>query len=340
MSHIFTESAFDRLSKFLQKNAQISTIEQLTPDASTREYFRIKLDNKKAVACIYPDRFDENLPYLDVTNLFLSSGLPVAKILKIDFELGIVLHEDFGDRILRNVLENSVPEHREDLLNLAITLIAKIQKATPKAFELDSIASKLKFDKEKLLWELNFFKTHYFESLIKQMLSESDSGSLTKEFSELSSELEKYATVLTHRDFHAANLMLDDKNLLHIIDHQDARLGSVAYDLVSLLLDRITDLPTQIWLNEKKLYFLNEREKCGLEKIEFDKFNYEFELMTIQRCLKAIGTFSNQAGNFGKDHYIIYIDPMLTVVLNACQRLQRFPNLQRIIKNILSEKIT
>ena len=333
MSRIFNKSAFIRLQEFLKKQNFSGQIERLTPDASTRKFFRINLEKKTVIACVYPEQFDETLPQIDVTNLFLNCDLPVAEIFEIDYENGIIIHEDFGDTILREYVEKAGEETKEKLLNLAISLIAKIQNSTDKAFILDSIASKQKFDEEKLLWELNFFKTHYFESLLKKPLSEKDNKLLNSEFIELARELETFAKVLTHRDFHAANLMLDNENNLKIIDHQDARIGSSAYDLVSLLLDRITEIPTENWLNDKKKYFLKERKNLGLEIIDSAKFNDEFDLVTIQRCLKAIGTFSNQAANFDKIHFIKYINPMFTVVLKSAVSLQRFPNLRRIIRN-------
>ncbi len=329
MTRKFNKPAIKRLQEFLQNKETLLDVERLTPDASTREYFRINWNNSKSIACVYPEQFDKNLPQIDVTTLFLKCDLPVAEIFEVNYDQGIIVHQDFGDNILRDVLENSEANNQEELLNNAISLIARIQKHTPKAFELDSIASKLKFDEEKLLWELNFFKTHYFESLKKKPLPAKTDKALIEEFRELSQELESYAKVLTHRDFHAANLMVGKNGELQIIDHQDARIGSIAYDLVSLLLDRITVIPTQEWLTDKKNHFLNEREKFGLETINIKKFDYEFDLMTVQRCLKAIGTFSNQAGNFQKTHYIQYIDPMLQVVLEASQRLKKFPTLTR-----------
>ncbi|MDQ3633931.1 MAG: phosphotransferase [Acidobacteriota bacterium] len=333
MPQIFKTSAFERLQTFLNKKNYSNKIERLTPDASTRNFFRIILSDKTAIACVYAETFDETLSQIDVTKLFLSCILPVAEIFEIDYERGIIIHQDFGDKILRDFLEKTDAETKDKLLNQAISLIAKIQSSTDEAFRQNSIASKLKFDEEKLLWELNFFKTHYFESFLQKPLDKKMEENLTEEFSELSRELETFAKVLTHRDFHAANLMLDDKKNLKIIDHQDARIGSIAYDLVSLVLDRITEIPSQEWLENKKNYFLNEREKLGLEKIKIEEFNYEFDLMTIQRCLKAIGTFSFQAANFDKTHFVKYIDPMFQAVVEASQRLQRFPNLQRIIKN-------
>ena len=324
----------ERLEQFLSERfapAEIN-IEQLTPDASTREYFRVNWKST-AIACVYPVKNDpQEANYLDVTNLFLSAGLPVAKILEVDRELAIIVHEDFGDNILRGVLETATADEREHWLDKAIKLIARIQATTGKAYELDSTASRLKFDEEKLLWELNFFKTHYFETLKKTPLSDTDDQAMENEFVELSRELAGRATVLTHRDFHAANLMVDKNNALQIIDHQDARIGSTSYDLVSLLLDRIVELPSPEWLAEKRKFFIDERVNLGLEKLGEEDFAYEFRLQTIQRCLKAAGTFSFQSVNRGKTYFLPFIEPMFRTVLRAAENLDRFPAIQTILK--------
>ncbi len=333
MNQIFTAKAIERLREFLEKDNRKSEIEILTPDASTREYFRVNWNDSTAIACVYAESFlAKEQSYIDATNLFLVAGLPAAKIFDFSETLGVIVQEDFGDTILRDVLLKSDFATREIYLNQAISLIARIQAATAKAFELDAIASRLKFDEEKLLWELNFFKTHYFETLRKEPLSDEENSALDKEFVSLSKELETRAEVLCHRDFHAANLMIDRENKLRIIDHQDARIGAASYDLVSLLLDRVLDAPDANWLDEKKRFFLSEREKLDLEKISFEDFDYEFRLQTVQRCLKAIGTFSFQSVNRGKTYFIQYINPMFRIVLDAAENLQKFPNLQKIIK--------
>ena len=259
-----------RLEQFLLERNQSANIEQLTPDASVREYFRVIWNGAVAIACVYPEPFAAGeQTYLDVTNVFRASGLPVAEIYDFDENLGVIVMEDFGDIILRDVLKVSENTEKEKLINQAISLIARIQAATPKAFELDSIASRLKFDAEKLLWELNFFKTHYFETFRKKKLSEAEDFNISNEFAALSAELETRAKVLCHRDFHAANLMIDFKKNLRIIDHQDARIGSIAYDLVSLLLDRVTETPPHDWLAEKKRFFSQRTRKTrfGSDKI-------------------------------------------------------------------------
>ncbi len=328
-------SAAERLRGFLAKRFAPSEIkiEQLTPDASLREYFRVNWHKTSAVACVYGESFiEKEHSYINVTNLFLISGLPVAKIYDFDGASGVIILEDFGDKILRDTLTVSDDAARDSLLNEAITLTAKIQAATEKAFRINSIASRLKFDEEQLLWELRFFKTHYFESLQKEKLSAAKDKSLTKEFIEISRELESLASVLCHRDFHAANLMIDREDRLRIIDHQDARIGTTSYDLVSLLFDRTTEPPSRVWVREKRLFFLSEREKIGLETLDPDDFAREFHLQTIQRGLKAVGTFSFQSANRGKVHFLPFIKPMFQIVLQACERLERFPFLQEILR--------
>jgi len=322
----------DRLQKYLTSRGQSTGFDALTADASTREYFRVSWNGADVIACVYPEPFDPaEQTYLDVTRLFTAGGLPVAKIIDVDGPFGVIVQEDFGDRILRDVLIEEDKETDSRLLNEAISLIARIQTLTTKASEMNSIASRLKFDSEKLLWELNFFKEHYFTTYLKQPLSPADDAKLSAEFEELAKELESYATVLCHRDFHAANLMIDKNGRMRIIDHQDARIGSPAYDLVSLLLDRITEPPAREWLAEKRKYFLGVRTTLGLPKLDEEEFANEFRLQTIQRCLKAAGTFSFQSVNRGKTYFIPFIKPMFRISNRSAESLGRFPFIREIL---------
>jgi aminoglycoside/choline kinase family phosphotransferase len=326
------DTAEKRLSIFLEHSRERTESEALTADASTREYFRISWKGESAIACVYPEPFDPaDQPYLDVTHLLLSAGLPVANVHAVDGPLGIIVQEDLGDSILRDVMASAEPRKAKRLLGEAISLIARIQVVTEKAFEFDSIASRLRFDAEKLSWELDYFKEHYFSTYKNSPLSKADDDAITSEFGELCRELEGFASVLCHRDFHAANLMIDPKGRMRIIDHQDARIGSPTYDLVSLLLDRITEPPSPEWLAERRHYFLDVRRRLGLPKIDEDEFANEFRLQTIQRCLKAAGTFSYQSAVRGKEYFIPFIKPMFAITRRGCQSLGRFPAIREVL---------
>ena len=317
-----------------QRGSAKPLIVPLTPDASTRVYFRAPWKRGTAVAAVYPEPFDEAVqPYLDVTRLFIECKLPVPEVYEVDGARGIIMQEDLGDNQLCKVLENANDEEREALIEESIEIIARIQAATEKAFERDSIASRLAFDEAKLDWELNFFFEHYFGSYRKEELSHGQAAELKAELNDIAADLAARPRVLCHRDFHSFNLILDKKDRLRIIDHQDARMGPATYDLVSLLLDRVTCAPSLAEIRGHRLFLLNARERLGLPPYDPDEFSREFRLMTVQRCLKACGTFSYQVGVRGRtEPYQQFINPMLEITRQAADWLQRFPVLQRMIE--------
>lgn len=333
-SNAFETTARERLAQYLSRaGAKPDAAVALTPDASTREYFRIPWKRTSAIAAVYPEPFDPEIhPFLDVTRLFVEAKIPVPNVLDVDPLSGIIVQEDLGDNQLRRVFETATEDERDSYVERAVALIADIQAATSLAVERDSIASRLAFDEAKLSWELEFFFEHYFKSLRKEALSHADETELRVELNDIAAELSARPRVLCHRDYHSSNLMVDRKGRLRVIDHQDARMGPASYDLVSLLLDRQTSPPSLAEVRERRLFFLDERRARGLEGLDPDEFAREFRLMTVQRCLKATGTFSYQTAVAGRrGAYEQFINPMLLIVLQAAEWLNRFPVLQRAL---------
>jgi aminoglycoside/choline kinase family phosphotransferase len=338
----FEHSASERLAQYLQKIRGIrkGEIVPLTPDASTRKYFRLPWKRGTAVAAVYPEPFDPDChPYLDATRLFLSAGIPVPETYAVDGENGIIVQEDLGDRPLFRVYETATEQECEEYKESAINLIARIQNATEKAVEMKSISSRLAFDEAKLSWELDFFVEHYFGSLRGEKLKHGEAAELKAELNDLAADLAAAPRVLCHRDFHAANLMVDSKNQLRVVDHQDARMGPASYDLVSFLLDRQACSPSFAELRHHRLFFLEERRLQGLSALDPDEFAKEFRLMTVQRGLKAIGTFSCQSAVYGRgEAYQQFIKPTFEIVLLAAEWLERFPVLRRMMASRLKDK--
>ena len=109
-------------------------------------------------------------------------------------------------------------------------------------------------------------------------------------------------------------------------------MGPVSYDLVSLLMDRQPEPPSLATVRAHRLYFLEARLRQGLPPIDPDDFSKEFRLMTIQRGLKAVGTFSYQTAVCGRGaFYEKHIRPTFLSVLRAAEWLERFPALRRMI---------
>jgi aminoglycoside/choline kinase family phosphotransferase len=335
ISNAFESSASDRLARFIaQQGITGKEVIPLTPDASTRKYYRIVWKKRTAVAAVYPEPFDPEVhPYLDVTRLFLDSEIPVPEIYAVDGAVGIIVQEDLGDEQLFQTYENEPDEKCDEYKEQAVALIAKIQRATDKAYQMNSIASRLAFDEAKLSWELDFFFDHYFGSLRGETLRHGEVAELKAELNDIAAELAAAPRVLCHRDYHAANLMIDSRRRMRIVDHQDARMGPASYDLVSFLLDRQPCPPSLAELRSHRLFFLEERRQLGLGAIDPDEFAQEFRLMTVQRGLKAIGTFSYQTAVAGRGAaYQHFIEPTLQIVLQAVDWLDRFPTLRRMLK--------
>src|SRR5918994_1609625 len=147
ISNVFESSASDRLTRFMtQQGVASKEVTPLTPDASTRQYYRIGWRKRTAVAAVYPEPFDPEFhPYLDVTRLFLDCDIPVPEIYAVDGNAGIIVQEDLGDAQLFQVYEDELEEKCEEYKEQAISLIARIQKASEKAYEMKSIASRLAF---------------------------------------------------------------------------------------------------------------------------------------------------------------------------------------------------
>jgi aminoglycoside/choline kinase family phosphotransferase len=161
-----------KLEQYLAEKGIDSSVEPLTPDASTRRYFRLRHDGRPVVACVYPDDIKHlAVSYMDVSRVFRENGLPVAEVHDFDEVLGVIVVEDLGDTILRPELESCNAQRKDELIRNAIDLIPRIQNATDSAAEANSIASRLRFDTEKLMWELNYFKIHYFTTFKKEPLS-------------------------------------------------------------------------------------------------------------------------------------------------------------------------
>lgn len=337
----FTLSAHDRLAAYLAREHKTKPekIVALTPDASTREYFRIPWKRSTAIAAVYTEAFDPEVqPFLDITRLFTEAKLPVPHIHAIDGANGIIVQEDLGDRQLRLVYESGSEEERETRQEQAIGLIAKIQATTNLAYERQSICSRLAFDEAKLVWELNFFFEHFFRSLRVEELKHAVAAELKAEMNDIAAELAARPRVLCHRDYHTSNLMIDKNNQLRIVDYQDARMGPASYDLVSLLLDRQPVPSSLAEVRAHRLFFLEERRRTGLSPLDPDDFAREFRLMTIQRGLKAIGSWSYQTAVCGRGAtYAQFIHPMFVSVLQAADWLDRFPVLRGAISSRLDD---
>ena len=332
---------------YLNSPPEEVAIERVTGDASTRQYFRARAKAASVIIAIYGSPFDQSEPasarlarleadnpsarltfandpcaHIEVTRLFLGAGLPVPRVVSVSGGDRAMLIEDVGDTRLQDWLrECSGGEAAVNAYRHAVELIVQIQEATEPAIRADSICAHLAFDDAKLRWELGFFFANYFNKYLHVKLDPATANAVQQDFKELCLELGARPRVLTHRDYHARNLMMHSGEMF-IIDHQDARMGPASYDLASLLGDPYTALDSDI-AGSMVEHFLELKSRSATPLDDADVFRAEFELMVVQRMLKAIGTYASQAAA-GNMVYIAYINPALDRALAAMKKLRRF----------------
>ena len=313
-----------------------ASVVALTGDASDRRYFRLLLPQEPSqVLAVHPSGIDfEQLPFVNVAKLLASMPVPVPRILAHSNELGIIALQDLGDVTLQAHLGAATPAEHAALYREAVGLIATLQRRGAELAGPGYVPYGIAFDVEKLTWELNFFVKHFLEAYRGATFSDAARAALAVEFAALAGELAAEPRVLCHRDYHSRNLMLHDGQL-YIIDFQDARMGPDTYDLVSLLRDSYVDL-TEAQVDELMAYFLALRGQAAGSG-DGPRFRERFDVMALQRNLKALGTFGFQAAARVNPVYIQYIPRTLNYVRANLERHPRFGRLRGLLADALQE---
>jgi len=332
-----TEAPLDlRLTEYLRthkgKHALAIQVAPLSGDASTRRYFRLTPSSgSSSIVALYPDPFDAAAtPFYTVGQALIQMGLPVPRLLDHDGALGIYEQEDLGDLTLQHVLYDASAERKVDLYREAIDEIVLAQREASKVPQR-AICFHTAFDIEKLSWELHYFEKHFLELHRKVDLSVEDRSKLAEGFHSLAANIASWPRVLCHRDYHSRNLMQHDGRL-YWIDYQDARMGPATYDLASLLRDSYVTLDEEFVQDRAEEF----RQKGAPDETR-ETFRQRFELMSIQRNLKALGTFGYMAVVRANPVYLPYIPGTLAQVKRNLDRHPELASLASVLRHHLEE---
>jgi aminoglycoside/choline kinase family phosphotransferase len=323
-----------RIDAFLSEHGLTGArVVPLTGDASDRRYYRVlTAEDGSQVLAVHPGRIEfRSMPFVRVAELLSLLPVPVPAILSFSDALGIIGLEDLGDVTLQAHLGAATPTEHKALYRQAVTLIEALQRRGAEMASPEYPPYAIAFDVAKLTWELEFFAKNFLEGYRGVVLSAAERAALTDEFSTIVGELAGEPRVLCHRDYHSRNLMLH-KDTLYIIDFQDARMGPDTYDLVSLLRDSYVDLPENE-VDDLIAFFLALRRGAG----DAQEFRRRFDLMAVQRNLKALGTFGFQTLSRRNPVYIQYIPRTLNYVRANLQRYPRFGRLHELLAEHLEE---
>lgn len=326
----------DRLETYLRRSglgSRAARIVPLTGDASDRRYYRIlAAETPSIVLSLYSAPFDfDTLSFVNVARLLDQMPVPIPTVLGHADDIGVLALQDLGDVTLQAHLGAATPAEHAALYRQAVALIEMLQRRGAELENPAYLPYGIAFDVEKLAWELDFFIKHFLEAYRGVVIAPAAREELRREFGTLIEQLASEPRVLCHRDYHSRNLMLHDDRL-YIIDFQDARMGPDTYDLASLLRDSYVDLPEQT-VDELIAYFLALKGETGKEA----EYRRRFDVMALQRNLKALGTFGYQTTTRRNPVYIQYIPRTLRCVRDNLGQLRQFERLQDLLGQHVDE---
>jgi aminoglycoside/choline kinase family phosphotransferase len=284
----------------------ITECEPASSDASFRRYFRVLTSGGQFIVMDAPPSKENIEPFIRIAKLLTQSQVNVPTIFQQNLADGFLLLEDFGRQCF---LDQLTADTANDLYQSAFDSLFRLQTRTP----LQNLALP-RYDEAFLNRELTIFDEWFLGRLLDVVIPvpvwTTACALLT------ASALEQPVTCV-HRDYHSRNLMVLDSDSPGVIDFQDAVIGPITYDLVSLLRDCYIAWPehqVQQWC----LDYYQRLQQAGLLACSPAQFKRWFDLMGLQRHLKAIGIFSRLHLRDGKSNYLGDIPRTLNYVITVC----------------------
>jgi aminoglycoside/choline kinase family phosphotransferase len=332
-------------------------VSALKGDASNRSYYRLHYtdENRPATMIVMelaePEAFKKSeeavsaaavtvneLPYINILNHLAQSDIAVPKLHVYDPAAGLLFLEDLGDRTLEIEIKDGDEAALRRYYRLALDELLKIQGPATRDRDRNCIAFGRAFDVPLLMWEFDHFLEYGIEARTNVSIKPGDRETIRGEFFKICETLAAEPKVFTHRDYHSRNLMVH-RNRIRLLDFQDALLGPCVYDLASLLKDSYTVLQESL-VDELMDYYLERQAAMlddGTKKPDRAVFRKRFDLMSIQRNLKAAGRFVYIDVVKKKDHLLPYIPQTLAYVRHNLNRYNELKRLKDALQPYVEE---
>jgi N-acetylmuramate 1-kinase len=296
-------------------------LEPASSDASFRRYFRVtdQRDNSTRIVMDAPPEHENCRPFVQVTELLREAGVHAPGIIDMDIQNGFLLLEDLGSTPYLDRLNDDTAEQ------LYIDAIDSLIKMQPIYAMLPA------YDEVKLQAEMDLFEEWYVNKHLNTMLDAHQRSELKKTFWLLIDNAQTQPQVFVHRDYHSRNLMVTGEHNPGVIDYQDAVIGPISYDLVSLFKDCYIEWPrekVEHWLD---LYLARLTPTYFIEKPTLLRW---FDLMGVQRHLKVLGIFARLNYRDGKAQYLDDLPLTLKYVLDTCDLYRELDGLKRLLLKI------
>ena len=306
-----------KLEEWLEQIGCEGELEPVAADASFRKYYRLKSTMHSGIVMDASAQKESVPPFIDIEHRLYEAGVRVAKINTYNLEEGFVFMEDLGTVHLADVIDDDF----ELYYGKAIDSLIKMQNVETEGLPL--------YDAEFLRFEMDLMQEWYFEKHLELTLDETQLSTISSALETITSEvLAQPQEVFVHRDYHSRNLMFGCTDDLVVIDFQDARVGAVTYDLVSLLRDVYVELDPY----DVERLALHFRDMKGLD-VDDETFMRWFDFIGLQRHIKILGVFARLAIRDGKEGYIKDIPLTLKYILDVGAKYPELNGLINLLKS-------
>lgn len=274
----------------LRFNSNIENIEKLPQSGSYRQYFRIT-SKKENILGVYNTDLEENKAYLSFSKTFSDQGIKIPEIYCESEDATNYLVQDIGTKALWDFAKQDILNKGEltkttlSLYKKTLVELRKIQTKTIDKLDLSYCYPRDAFDKQSMLWDLNYFK-YFFLRLMRVGV---DEQGLEDDIQKLAGELDKVdQNYFLYRDFQSRNVLIKE-DTPYFIDFQGGRKGAIYYDIASLLYDANVELPKHDRETLLDYYFEISDQENPVSKEEFTNNYYKFALIRLTQALGAFG---------------------------------------------------
>lgn len=310
---------------------KLNTLRPASSDASFRRYFRIDTHDGTLIIMDAPPAHEDCKAFIDIAQRLSAVGINTPRILEQNLEKGFLILNDLGNLTYYQRLQSEISDKElQSIYRDALAAIVDMQKADTTGLPV--------YDKARLLTELGLFNEWYVQQYHKATLSDKEQTQLDAIFELLVQHNDKQAKVFVHRDYHSPNLMFCNPTLHGkkpgVIDFQDAVLGPISYDVVSLVMDARTTWAEPQQLDWAIRYWEMARAANLPVPADFADFHVDYEYMGLQRNLRILGVFARLAIRDNKKHYLDHIPRVNGYIRQVANRYIAFKPLLNLLDRL------
>lgn len=302
-------------------------------DASFRRYFRVSREGQSLIVMDAPPDKEDTGPFRTIAKAMYDVGLNVPEIVEADVGNGYLLLGDLGTE---TYLPNLSTQSADQLYADALSALLRLQGGIPADAEFLP-----PYERELLMFEMSLFKDWFLGRHLGVDLDANQTAAWQAVCETLTNNALAQPQVAVHRDYHSRNLMITTDNNPGIIDFQDAVGGPITYDLVSLLRDCYIAWPreqVEAWAEAYRVMAM-QAGVLGDGQVDEEGWLRWFDLMGVQRHLKAIGIFARLNHRDGKPGYLGDIPRTLGYVIDVCDRYPQLAGLAAIVESLVVRRV-